>query len=257
MIGLGCILGFFLSILATSINDSIKQHSPTSQIFLKGTDYELAYDKRTKNPSWVLEIVDSAHPSRIDYSSFSLIPKTFLSQKKDYEHSHFEPISLFINLGSNSSFIATSPLNPELAKGFWQRLNAYILGLQNQIKANRLLILTEPLFLPEEKSNKKTISYEVIGKNNIAVPTHILRAVFYLADASSKEQEMHDEFTIAAPLLEGKHFHSKVKGKIYLIPNKPIAETTDFEIFRMINWDEIPQLPGVVFPPNMAGYLEY
>lgn len=256
-IGLGFIFGIFLTTFMLESSASTKQNLPMTQILIRGNDYDLAYDKRTKNPSWILEIVDNAHPSQIDYSSLSLIPETFLPQKEDYEHSHFEPILLLINLDSNSSLVATSPLNPELAKGYWMRLNAYLQELPNQLNIKKLLVITEPLFLPEKKSNQKIVNYELIGKNNVAVPTHILRAVFYLADAPSEAQEMHDEFTIAAPLLETEHFHSKLKGKIYLIPNKPIAETTDLETFRMTNWDEIQQLPGVVFPPHMARYLEH
>lgn len=250
-IGLGCILGFFLGILATAINDSVKQYLPDSQILLKGTTYELAYDVRTKNPAWVFETLDKANP-KINYSS---APKTFETfHLEDYKHSNLVPVSLVMSVDITFELANTSPLNFELAKGFWQRLNTYILHLQNQIKASRLLILTEPLFLPEEKSNQKIVSYELIGKNNVAVPTHILRAVFYLADDPSAMKDMHDAFTMAAPL-ENTYFHPSLKGKIYLIPNKPIAETTDLETFRMTNWDEIQQLPGVVFPPSMARYL--
>ena len=84
-------------------------------------------------------------------------------------------------------------------------------------------MFTGPLYLPEvEADGKKYVKYEVIGKNNVAVPTHYFKLVL----VESKKQYI--------PL------------EAYILPNKPINNMTGFQEFQT-TMEKVEILSGIIF----------
>ena len=122
----------------------------------------------------------------------------------------------------NQTFSLTNicPQNPVLNRGLWRKLENYVRDLVQDY--GELDIFTGPLFLPKEKNGKKYIKYEVIGDNNVAVPTHFFKLIFY---PSGKEPEA------------------------YVVPNEPIEFDTDMAIF-IESIAILEKISGINFPKN-------
>lgn len=92
--------------------------------------------------------------------------------------------------------------------GFWNRLEMYCRKLTN--KYDDVRIFSGPVMIPEKDADGKSyVKYQVIGKNQVAVPTHLYKVI--VADSANSKQ------FIAA----------------FLVPNKPItfeSKLRDFEI---------------------------
>ncbi len=62
------------------------------------------------------------------------------------------------------------PQNPNFNRGYWAKFEKYVRDLTKAYKA--VHVFTGPLYLPKAKQNgQKWIKYQVIGKNEVSVPT--------------------------------------------------------------------------------------
>ena len=69
-----------------------------------------------------------------------------------------------------------SPQDPNLNRVYWAKLEKYVRELV--YKHGKVTVVTGPLFLPKtRKDGKKFVSYQVIGNNNVAVPTHYFKII--------------------------------------------------------------------------------
>ena len=86
----------------------------------------------------------------------------------------------------------------------------------------KVAVSTGPLFLPEKgEDGKKYVSYQVIGKNNVAVPTHIFKLVF--AEKGPKSQAW-----------------------CCVVPNREIPKGDSFEKYE-VSLGELEKLSGLDF----------
>lgn len=68
------------------------------------------------------------------------------------------------------------PQNPELNRGLWKKLENQIRDLVNE--RGEVIVYTGPVYLPENSSGgKRYMKYQVIGKNDVAVPTHLYKLI--------------------------------------------------------------------------------
>ena len=237
---------------------------PKSEIIYRGVLYDFSYDVRTKNPSWVLEVLKKENiPTviqNIEYASDPNIPEKFRIKTSDYDNTGFEIASLLLTpqlkaLHLTYPLSASSPQHPVLARGYWTKFDDYVKSLPSSLDVDKVLVVTQPLYLPREES--KQVTYKLIGKNDIAVPTHFFRAVFYPKDGKNLEwQTTGGSFISVGPIPSQIALNRmNIKGEIYLIPNIGIDEKTPLETFRIKNWDEINKIPGIVFPKDIAFYF--
>lgn len=220
---------------------------PKTQIVKHMLSGIYAFDGRTKNPSWVLQVLNPGikeDMTNIVYHEDKAIPETMRQQLSDYVNSGFE-VAYLLDSSREGFFNTTLPLSttsPQVSqfnKGYWAKLNNYVMELSNKPNISQVLVITGPLFLPhDEPSGKRYVSYQVIGKNNVAVPTHFFKAIFY-PEKDSKNLNFRG-FT--------------VKSDIYVIPNQDLNEDKPLESFKT-SLENLEKISGIVFPDDIKSYL--
>lgn len=95
-------------------------------------------------------------------------------------------------------------------------------------KNNRnVYVCTGPLFLPRmEADGKMYVKYQVIGKNNVAVPTHFFKVL--ILEKESGEIELRS----------------------YVMPNSPVDDKIPLERF-LVPIESIERASGLLFVPNI------
>ncbi|KAG9347783.1 hypothetical protein JZ751_003798 [Albula glossodonta] len=120
------------------------------------------------------------------------------------------------------------PQNYENNAGFWNRLEMYCRDLTKRFED--VWIITGPLVLPEVGADgKKTVSYKVIGKDDVAVPTHLFKLILAQRKGSPSE-------TLAVGA--------------FVVPNRPIGfdhPLTEFQVSLV----ELERMSGLTFFPKV------
>ncbi len=193
--------------------------------------YVLGMDGRLKIPLWVQyelspDELDGPAKRKDNFHADASIPYGYRAERSDYKKSGFDMghMAPAGHMNRNQKVMDESfPLSnmaPQVGIGFnrhiWRYLEADCL---DWCKARGVItIITGPIF----KSNAGSISYEVIGDNEVAVPTH-----FYKIIVDDKNPE--DVQTLA-----------------FILPNKPLRGQTDISKY-LTSIDEIEKLTGLDF----------
>ncbi|WEW57832.1 nuclease [Emydomyces testavorans] len=155
-----------------------------------------AYDRRTRNPSWVAEHItpESLKLNNGDrrHSVFHedpTIPAAFRAKLSDYFRSGYDrghQVPAADAKWSQDAMDATFALTnmcPQVGEGFnrdyWAHFEEFCRGLTRRYPSVR--IVTGPLYLPKKDplDGKWKVTYEVIGNPpNVAVPTHFYKVIF-------------------------------------------------------------------------------
>jgi endonuclease G len=193
---------------------------PEGPIVLDRLGFALAYDGRLRGAGWVYEeltassIENHADRSEFDFMEDPLIPSHLRATKQDfagsgYDRGHLRPAA---NARSNAElmketfyFSNISPQNPQLNRKYWLKLEKHVRDLTKSFDV--VYVITGPLFLPKKmEDGKRYVVYEVIGKNDVAVPTHFFK------------------------VLQAKKGRS-IKTEAYIIPNEPIGNDRPLQSF--------------------------
>ncbi|KAL4867127.1 hypothetical protein BDV12DRAFT_171788 [Aspergillus spectabilis] len=156
---------------------------------------EGAYDRRTRNPSWVAEHITPASlllkKADRKHSSFfeeSTIPPLFRAKLADYFRSGYDrghQVPAADAKWSQEAMDGTFSLAnmcPQVGEGFnrdyWAHFEDFCRNLTKRYPSVR--IVTGPLYLPHRDADGKwRVNYEVIGTPpNVAVPTHFYKVVY-------------------------------------------------------------------------------
>lgn len=208
--------------------------SPTTVVQRAG--YTLSYDNRTKNPLWVHEKLTANNLSgRVsreteDFKEDPVIPKIFRSTLDDYRGSGFDRGHLAPAADHTNSQEAMSdtfylsnmcPQNAQFNRGYWASLERYVRDLTKESKC--VDVYTGPLFLPyEDYKGRRFVKYQLIGKNDVAVPTHFYKVI----------------------IKEGKSGKQEVEA--YILPNKEIASEIPLGKFKS-TVEKIESYAGIKF----------
>ncbi len=217
---------------------SFSSHStikPEPNITLVREGYELGYDGRLRNASWVYEeltaasLENNADRTHFDFMEDPAIPPHLRSTKADYQGSGYDRGHLRPAANAKSSDLAMqntfylsniSPQHPQLNRKYWLKLEKYVRDLTRSYDI--VYVLTGPLFIPTISSNgKRYVHYEVIGPNDVAVPTHFFK------------------------LLQAKK-GSSLRTEAYIIPNEPIANDPPLQQFSVTS-DKVAKAAGITF----------
>ncbi len=240
------ILGAFFGMFIFSADTSTEPQLPQAQIINRNeADYMYSYDGKTKNPSWVLEFlargeVVSKQP-KTEFIVDKSIPISIRTKLSDYEGSGFDIAHLLTVseqgiLNTRFPLSTASPQLPQFNQGYWTKVNDHVREFIKQLWADQVAVATGPLFLPQQdKDGKKYVTYQVIGENNIAVPTHFFKAVFYPSETPGKDQTV-------------------VGSEIYIIPNEEIREDTPLDSFKA-SLEKLQEVSGIIFPEDMMPYI--
>jgi len=198
--------------------------------------YSLNYDCRTKNANWVYERITAENlKGDVDRENFKFkedpsIPQIFRSTLKDYQGSgfdrgHLAPAANHKNsadaMGDTFYLSNMSPQNPQFNRGYWSKFEKHVRDLTKYYLV--VESFTGPLYLPHEDENgNKWVKYRVIGKNDVAVPTHFYKVLFLENSSGRKDIEA------------------------YILPNATIDAETPLNKFQT-TLQKIEKASGVIF----------
>lgn len=218
-----------------SCNDKTK--FPKILPVIERSGYSISYDCRTKNANWVYEkitaesICGNENRNNFQFKEDHEIPKIFQSKLGDFKDSGFDRghLAPAANHKNNKESLANtfylsniSPQVPQFNRGYWAKLEKHIRELTKHFDV--VHIITGPLFLPEEENDgKKYVKYQVIGKNDVAVPTHFFKVI--ILENLSGEQDRY----------------------AYILPNTPISSNSRLEQF-LVTTQKVEKLAGLMFP---------
>ncbi|KAJ5502941.1 Extracellular Endonuclease subunit A [Penicillium fimorum] len=189
-----------------------------------------AYDRRTRNPSWVAEhitpqslAINNADRKKSTFFEDTTVPSMFRAKLSDYFRSGYDrghqvpAADAKWSQDAMDGTFALSNMCPQVGEGFnrdyWAHFETFCRDLTKLYPSVR--VVTGPLYLPHrDPDGKWRVNYEVIGNPpNVAVPTHFYK-VIYAEDGTNSPT-------------------SKVALGAFVLPNARIANDkplTDFEV---------------------------
>ncbi|XP_027788225.1 nuclease EXOG, mitochondrial isoform X1 [Marmota flaviventris] len=207
------------------------------------TNHALSYDQTKRVPRWVLEhisrskIMGDADRKHCKFKPDPNIPPAFSAFNEDYVGSgwsrgHMAPAgnNKFSSKAMAETFYLSNivPQNFDNNSGYWNRIEMYCRELTERFED--VWVVSGPLTLPQTRSDgKKTVSYQVIGEDNVAVPSHLYKVI--LARRSPESTE---------PLALGA----------FVVPNEAIGfqpQLTEFQV----SLQDLEKLSGLVFFPRL------
>ncbi|CAL8294095.1 unnamed protein product [Lota lota] len=218
-------------------------------------NHVLSYDQAKRTPRWVAEhltkhkLLGKTDRKHCRFRPDPAIPLLFSAANGDYLHSgwsrgHMAPAG--DNKQSERSMAETFylsnivPQNYENNAGFWNRLEMYCRDLTSRF--HNVWVVSGALALPseeEEEGGKKTVSYQVIGKDNVAVPTHLFKVILVLNNSPTDLNNNLDQSLSPVPALAA-----------FIVPNQPIGfdrSLTDFQV----SLSELESVSGLTFFPKL------
>jgi len=203
----------------TEINSRPGQ--PLSSFVIHRPGYSLAYDARKRNPAWVYEHLTADNiRGDVDRSNFRFkedesIPAHLRSNAADYkgqglDQGHMAPAANHRSTSEamNDTFYLTNicPQCPQLNREYWAKLEKHVRDLTKDYR--NVYVITGPLYLPYNEGQRRFVKYQVIGSNDVAVPSHFFKVI----------------------TLEDKQ--GKRELRAYILPNSVIPSNTSLENFR-------------------------
>ncbi|XP_008051400.1 nuclease EXOG, mitochondrial [Carlito syrichta] len=207
------------------------------------TNHALSYDQTKRVPRWVLEhiskskIMGDADRKHCKFKPDPNIPSTFSAFNEDYVGSgwsrgHMAPAgnNKFSSKAMAETFYLSNivPQDFDNNSGYWNRIEMYCRELTERFED--VWVISGPLTLPQTRSDgKKAVSYQVIGEDNVAVPTHLYKVILARRSPGSTE-----------PLALGA----------FVVPNEAISfhpQLTEFQV----SLQDLEKLSGLVFFPHL------
>ncbi|KAM9417204.1 nuclease EXOG, mitochondrial isoform 1-T1 [Salvelinus alpinus] len=216
-------------------------------------NHTLSYNQAMKTPRWVAEhlshekLLGKADRKHCKFKPDPSIPEPFTAHNADYlgsgwSRGHMAPAG--DNKTSEQSMAETFylsnivPQNYENNAGYWNRLEMYCRDLAKRF--DDVWVISGPLVLSEEGADgKKTVSYQVIGKDDVAVPTHLFKVILVGKDQSASGNLTNNQ-SASITLALGA----------FVVPNQPIGfkrPLTDFQV----SLSELEKISGLTFFPKV------
>ncbi|XP_050954587.1 nuclease EXOG, mitochondrial isoform X3 [Labeo rohita] len=203
-------------------------------------NHVLSYDQARRTPRWVAEhlsahrLLGQAERKHCKFKPDPSIPELFSAQNEDYLRSgwsrgHMAPAgdNKISEQAMAETFYLSNivPQNYENNAGFWNRLEMYCRELTQSFAD--VWVISGPLLLPQtSEDGSRTVSYQLIGKDDVAVPTHLYKIILAQKDSSS------DSLALGA----------------FVVPNAPIGfdhQLTEFQV----SLSDLERMSGLTFFP--------
>lgn len=196
-------------------------NDPISSFIIHRSGYSLGYDARTRNPAWVYEHltaqnvqgdVDRAH---FTFKEDETLPKHLRATLASYkgqglDQGHMAPAANHRSSPEemDDTFYLTNicPQCPQFNREYWSKLEKHARTLTKSHP--NVYVVTGPLYLPYQEGIRRFVKYQVIGSDDVAVPSHFFK-VITLEDANGKR-----------------------KVQAYILPNRVIETDTPLDHFR-------------------------
>lgn len=200
---------------------------------LQRETYTVFYDTKTKVAAYAYEKLTKESLTKFasrDGSTFKVdqdVPKENRAQTTYYTNSgwdrgHLAPAADAVasDKAMEDTFLLTNicPQDPKLNRTYWKAFERDIRLLTQKFLL--VEVFTGGVFVPQQgQDGKMKVTYEVIGANGIAVPTHFFKVIYYNGTASNNA---------------------------FLIPNREIPANTPITDFQ-VTVDKIQSLSGILF----------
>ncbi|XP_004708737.1 nuclease EXOG, mitochondrial [Echinops telfairi] len=207
------------------------------------TNHALSYDQAKRVPRWVLEhisqskIKGDADRKHCKFKPDPNIPPVFSALNEDYlgsgwSRGHMAPAgnNKFSTKAMAETFYLSNivPQNFDNNAGYWNRIEMYCRELTERFED--VWVVSGPLTLPQTGSDgKKTVSYQVIGQDNVAVPSHLYKVILARRSPVSSE-----------PLALGA----------FVVPNEAISFQPPLTEFQ-VSLQDLERWSGLVFFPDL------
>lgn len=177
-----------------------RPNHPVSSFIIHRTGYSLAYDARMHNPAWVYEHLTAKNiQGDVDRSHFHFkederIPQHLRTTLASYkgqglDQGHMAPAA---DHRSNpeemeETFYLTNicPQCSQFNREYWSKLEKHVRDFTKEYQ--HVYVVTGPLYLPYQEGKRRFIKYQVIGPDDVAVPSHFFKVVT-LEDSQGKRE---------------------------------------------------------------------
>ncbi|XP_073687307.1 nuclease EXOG, mitochondrial-like [Garra rufa] len=200
----------------------------------------LSYDQALRTPRWVAEHLSShrllgeAQRKHCKFKPDPSIPELFTARNEDYLRSgwsrgHMAPAgdNKISEQAMAETFYLSNivPQNYENNAGFWNRLEMYCRELTERF--GDVWVVSGPLLLPQSSDNgSRTVCYQLIGKDDVAVPTHLYKVILAQKDSSP------DSLALGA----------------FVVPNAPLGFDHPLTEFQ-VSLSDLERMSGLTFFP--------
>ncbi|XP_060103980.1 nuclease EXOG, mitochondrial [Heteronotia binoei] len=207
------------------------------------TNHVLSYDQAKRIPRWVIEhiskhkTVGNADRKHCKFRPDPSIPPLFSAMNEDYigsgwSRGHMAPAgdNKYSPKAMAETFYLSNivPQNYENNAGFWNRMEMYCRELTERFED--VWIVSGPLTLPQIDDNgKRRVTYQVIGKDDVAVPSHLYKVILARQSAT-----LPDLLALGA----------------FVVPNNPIGFDHQLLEFQ-VSVEELEKMSGLVFFPRL------
>ncbi|XP_075068266.1 nuclease EXOG, mitochondrial [Mixophyes fleayi] len=204
--------------------------------------HALSYDQGKKTPRWVIEhlttekTIGNADRKHCKFKPDPNIPHIFSAANEDYLRSgwsrgHMAPAgdTKHSTEAMAETFYLSNivPQNYENNAGFWNRFEMYCRDLTKRF--DDVWVVSGPLTLPvQHEDGSKSVTYQVIGKDDVAVPSHLYKVIL-----AKKNQS-------AEMLAEGA----------FIVPNVPISFDHQLPEYQ-VQVEKLETLSGLIFFPQV------
>ncbi|XP_016339984.1 nuclease EXOG, mitochondrial isoform X1 [Sinocyclocheilus anshuiensis] len=204
------------------------------------SNHALSYDQALRTPRWVAEhlsargLLGHADRKHCRFRPDPGVPELFTARNQDYLRSgwsrgHMAPAgdNKISERAMAETFYLSNivPQNYENNAGFWNRLEMYCRDLTQSF--SQLWVVSGPLLLPQTQENgSRTVCYQLIGKDDVAVPTHLYKVILAQKDSSP------DSLALGA----------------FVVPNAPIGFEHPLTEFQ-VSLSDLERMSGLTFFP--------
>jgi len=158
----------------------------------------LWYDGERKQPRLVHQYLacnqecGKTNRKNFHFQQDPLVPKIIRATTKDYQGSGFDRGHLCPAADAKYSdetmqdtfeLSNVSPQYPKFNRGYWAKLEKHVRDLTHEYPEG-LNVFTGPLYRSYEENGKRYVKYQVIGENEVAVPTHYFKVIFNAENGS-------------------------------------------------------------------------
>ncbi|XP_029444273.1 nuclease EXOG, mitochondrial isoform X2 [Rhinatrema bivittatum] len=206
-------------------------------------NHVLSYNQAMRVPRWVIEhisqhkTVGDTNRERCKFRPDPSVPPMFSATNEDYFKSgwsrgHMAPAgdNKFSERAMAETFYLSNivPQNYENNAGFWNRIEMYCRELTKRFED--VWVVSGPLALPQTgEDGKRRVTYQVIGKHDVAVPSHLYKVILARRSKTSSE-----------PLAIGA----------FVVPNSPISFGHQLPEFQ-VSVEDLEKMAGMVFFPRL------
>lgn len=228
-------------------------------------NYVLSYDRRNRTANWVFEHLSpellsgnkstppsSPSPDRaVDriHSNFfedQSVHEYFRSRNEDYRGSGYDRGHLAaagnhkLSQSVMDQTFILSNISPQVGRGFnrdvWNDLEQYV--RYRARKSRNLWVCTGPLYLPrvDPADGKSYIRFQVIGKNQVSVPTHFFKALVV--------ENMDGSVDLESYVMANSPLDPNIPLRAYQVPMDSIERAAGFLLFHEIPKNRFSRING-------------